>query len=86
MLYIEAMDRTKRQRRPAHRTTVEIDLDAYEGARRALGTTGFRDTVNEALRAVDRRAKLQRAAAAIRAGGLNLVTPEDLQELRTSRT
>jgi Arc/MetJ family transcription regulator len=74
------------QRRPAHRTTVEIDLDAYEGARRALGTTGFRDTVNEALRAVDRRDKLRRAATAIRAGGSNLVRPEDLQELRTSRS
>jgi Arc/MetJ family transcription regulator len=80
------MERSKRQRRPAHRTTVEIDLDAYEGARGALGTTGFRDTVNEALRDVDRRAKLQRAAAAIRAGGLNLVRPEDLQELRASRS
>jgi len=78
--------RETKPHRAAHRTTVEIDLDAYEGARRVLGTTGFRDTVNEALRDVDRRAKLQRAAAAIRAGGLNVVTPEDLAELRAGRS
>ena len=85
--YIATMGtRETKHQRPAHRTTVEIDLDAYEGARRVLGTTGFRDTVNEALRDVDRRARLQRAAAAIRAGGLNVVTPEDLAELRAGRS
>jgi Arc/MetJ family transcription regulator len=71
-----------RRRRPVHRTTIDIDVVALEGARRALGTSGYRDTVNEALRDVDRRARLRQAAAAIRSGGLNLVAPEDLETLR----
>jgi hypothetical protein len=68
-----------------HRTTVDIELDAFEGAREALGTRGYRDTVNGALHAVTRAAALGRGAELIRAGGLNLVTPEDLAELRRVR-
>jgi hypothetical protein len=68
-----------------HRTTVDIELDAYEGAREALGTRGYRDTVNQALRAVERAAQLRRGADMIRAGGLGLVTPEELEELRGRR-
>jgi Arc/MetJ family transcription regulator len=68
-----------------HRTTIDIDVDAFEGARGALGTRGYRDTVNEALRAVERAAKLRRGAEAIRAGGLDIVSPDELGELRRSR-
>ena len=73
----------KHAREGVHRTTVDIDLEAFEAARRVLGTRGYRETVNEALRDVHRRAKLREAAAAIRAGGLNIVAPEDLEQLRT---
>lgn len=65
-----------------HRTTVDIELDVFEGAREALGTRGYRDTINGALRAVTRAAALGRGAELIRAGGLDLATPEDLAEMR----
>jgi hypothetical protein len=65
-----------------HRTTIDIELGAYRAARRALGTKGYRDTINEALHAVGRAAELRRGAELIRAGGLDLVTPEELAELR----
>lgn len=68
-----------------HRTTVDIEVEAYEEARRLLGTRGYRDTVNGALREVARIAALRRAADLIRNGGLNLVTPEDLEVMRRPR-
>lgn len=64
---------------------MDIDIAAYEGARKALGTRGYKQTVNEALRAVGRAAQLRRGADLIRGGGLNLVTPEELEELRRRR-
>jgi len=68
-----------------HRTTVDVDVDAYNEARRALGTRGYRDTINEALREVTRVHALRRGADLIRQGGLNLVTPDELTELRKTR-
>lgn len=68
-----------------HRTTVDIEIKAYRRAREALGTRGYRDTVNEALHAVGRAAELRRGAELIRAGGLDLVTAEELAELRRPR-
>lgn len=68
-----------------HRTTVDIDVDAYNEARRALGTRGYRDTINEALREVTRVAALRRGAELIRTGGLNLVMPDELAKLRKAR-
>ena len=68
-----------------HRTTVDIDVDAYNDARQALGTRGYRDTINEALREVTRVTALRRGADMIRAGGLELVSPDDLAELRKTR-
>jgi hypothetical protein len=44
-----------------HRTTVEIDLDAFHAAERNLGTRGFKETLNRALEDVNRRAALDRA-------------------------
>lgn len=66
-----------------HRTTIDIELPAFRRAREALGTSGYRDTINEALNAVGRAAELHRGAALIRAGGLDLVEPDELAGLRT---
>jgi hypothetical protein len=44
-----------------HRTTVEIDLDAFHAAEANLGTRGFKETLNRALDDVNRRAALDRA-------------------------
>lgn len=68
-----------------HRTTLDIDQRAYRRARDVLGTRGYKDTVNAALEAVDRAARLRRGADSIRAGGLDIVTPEELDELRSDR-
>jgi Arc/MetJ family transcription regulator len=68
-----------------HRTTVDIELDAYEEARRELGTRGYRDTINQALREIGRQAALRRGANAIRQGNLDLVTPEELAQMRRVR-
>lgn len=68
-----------------HRTTVEIETDAYEAAREALGTRGYRDTINQALREVSRSARLRHAADLVRKGGLPLVAPDELDELRRGR-
>lgn len=68
-----------------HRTTVDIDVDAYNRARQALGTRGYRDTINAALREATRVAALRRGADLIRQGGLNLVSPDDLAKLREPR-
>lgn len=68
-----------------HRTTIELDAEALEEARRILGTSTYRQTVNEALRAVGRSDRLRRGAAAIRSGRLGLITPEELAEQRRPR-
>lgn len=65
-----------------HRTTIDIEVDAFEAAKAALGTSGYRATVNEALREVARAAALRRAAAALRVGDDRLVRPEDVAALR----
>ena len=69
-----------------HRTTIEIEVPAFEGARKALGTAGYKETVNEALRVVSRGEQLHRGAALIRAGGLGLITVAELEEQRRPRT
>jgi hypothetical protein len=45
-----------------HKTTVEIDLVELRKAEENLGTHGFKDTINSALAAVNRRAALRRGA------------------------
>jgi hypothetical protein len=74
--YTKAMDRA------THRTTVDIELEAYEDARRELGTRGYRDTINKALREIGRQAALRRGANLIRDRKLDLVTPEELAQMR----
>lgn len=68
-----------------HRTTVDIELEAFESARTALGTSGFKETVNAALRRAARQVALDEAAELVRRGGLNLATPEDVDRLRAPR-
>lgn len=68
-----------------HRTTIEIDVSAFEGAREALGTAGYKETVNRALRVVSRGEQLRRGAAQIRAGTLGLIAPEQLAQQRGPR-
>ncbi len=68
-----------------HRTTIDLDRDALERAQQILGTRTIRDTVDKALREVDRVAALRRAADLILAGDPDFVTPEELAELRRNR-
>jgi hypothetical protein len=68
-----------------HRTTIEIEVPAFEGARKALGTAGYKETVNEALRVVSKGELLHSGAALIRSGSLGLITPDELEEQRRPR-
>lgn len=68
-----------------HRTTVELDMEAVGRAQELLGTTTIRETIDRALNEIVRQRALQRAAELVRGGGLNLVTPDELSKLRTSR-
>ena len=72
-------------RQGMHRTTISVELDALKQAQRVLGTRGYVDTINGALREVARQDALRRAAALVRSGGLDDVAPEDLAELRRPR-
>lgn len=67
------------------RTTVELDLTALEEAKKVLGTRTTRETIDAALREVNRRARLARAAAFIARGELDAITPDELKDLRRSR-
>lgn len=67
------------------RTTLVLDLEELKQAQIVLGTKTARETVNRALHAVNEQAALDRAAALVRQGGLNIIEPEDLVELRRPR-
>ena len=67
------------------KTTVELDMTELETAKGILGTRTTRDTIHTALRAVNRRAALARAAALIEQQALEVVQPEELVALRTAR-
>lgn len=64
---------------------MDLDVDELEAAKQVLGTATTRETINTALREVNRQAALRRAASLVRAGGLNIVQPEDLTDLRRVR-
>lgn len=68
-----------------HRTTIEIEVPAFERARKILGTAGYKETVNEALKVVSRGEQLRRGGALIRSGELGLVQPAELEEQRRPR-
>ena len=67
------------------RTTVDLDVDELERAKETLGTKTTRETLNTALREVNRRDSLARAAELIERGALEVVDPEDLAALRRAR-
>lgn len=76
------MGRATAQDHTIKRTTVDLDLTELEGAKEILGTRTARDTINTALREVNRRARLARAAAIIARGDLDVITPDELKALR----
>ena len=55
-----------------HKTTVEIDLDELARAQAVLHTNGITETVNAALREVNRKAALAAAAELVRAGDFHV--------------
>jgi Arc/MetJ family transcription regulator len=64
------------------RTTVDVDLTELDAAKKTLGTRTTRDTINSALRQVNRHARLARSAALIAAGELDVISPDELETLR----
>lgn len=58
-------------REGARKTTVEIDMGELQRAQQALGTRGIRETIDAALRDVNRRSALREAAEHVRAGHLH---------------
>ena len=57
------------------KTTVEIDVQALAQAQDTLQTHGIKETVNAALREVNRKAALKEAAAYVLSGRMR--TPDD---------
>lgn len=68
-----------------HRTTVEIDLDAFHAAERNLGTRGFKETLNRALADVNRRAALDRAVRYVEQGRESVPPWDALERSRRPR-
>ncbi len=71
-----------------HRTTLDLEVGPFERARAILGTRGYKETVNAALREVERHHRLERGAEMIRDGGLrrlNVPDPGQLARVRRSR-
>lgn len=67
------------------KTTVEMDEDLLEKARRILKTDTIKDTVEKSLRLVVRQRALQELADSF--GTLDLdLTPEKLRQIRHKRT
>ncbi len=64
-----------RSRMSYQKTTVEIDVDELEQAQRTLRTRGIKETVNTALREVNRKAALEAAAAYVLTGEIH--TPDE---------
>ena len=69
-----------------HKTTIEVDLAELREAERNLGTQGFKETVNGALRDVNRRAALKRGADYLREGKLSTPTMAELRRMRANRS
>ena len=54
------------------KTTVEIDTEELRAAQRNLRSRGIKETVNGALREVNRAAALKQAAAYVRSGSVQV--------------
>ena len=76
------MGRAIAQDHTIKRTTVDVDLTELAAAKKTLGTRTTRDTINSALRQVNRHARLARSAALIAAGDLDVISPDELKALR----
>jgi Arc/MetJ family transcription regulator len=76
------MGRAKGQDHTIKRTTVDVDVTELAAAKKTLGTRTTRDTINGALRQVNRHARLARSAALIAAGDLDVISPDELEALR----
>jgi len=57
---------------PYRKTTVEIDTDELSKAAAVLGTRGIKETVNGALKEVNRRAALEETATFVLAGNMHV--------------
>jgi hypothetical protein len=64
------------------RMLVDVDLTELAAAKEALGTRTTYDTINRALREVNRHARLAHSAALIAAGDLDAISPDELTALR----
>jgi Arc/MetJ family transcription regulator len=58
------------------KTTVEIDVEELEKAQETLRTHGIKETVNAALREVNRKAALKEAAAYVLSGRMRIPDEE----------
>jgi Arc/MetJ family transcription regulator len=67
------------------RTIVELDMQRVRRVQKMLGTKTMRETIDKALREVERHEALRRGANIIRKGGVKIVRPEDLPGLRRIR-
>jgi hypothetical protein len=71
--------------RTIKRTSVDLDVGELERAKETLGTRTTRDTINTALRTVNRQAALARAAELIDQGEFEILDPGELTALRHAR-
>lgn len=68
-----------------HKTTVEIDLDELARAQAALRTHGIKETVNAALREVNRKAALDAAADYVISGAMQVPDEQSWARWREPR-
>jgi hypothetical protein len=59
-----------------HKTTVELDVQELRKAQASLRTHGIKETVNAALREVNRRSALKEAAAYVLSGSMRVPDEE----------
>lgn len=68
------------------KTTVEIDVEELEKAQESLQTHGIKETVNAALKEVNRRAALKEAAAYVLSGSMHVPDEETWAGWREPRS
>jgi len=76
--------RTTASARSTSRSSSKVSTPGDSPSRTRSTTPGYRDTINEALCEVARMAALRETATLARTGGLNLVTPDEIVEMRAS--
>ncbi|PKQ27480.1 MAG: DUF2191 domain-containing protein [Candidatus Anoxymicrobium japonicum] len=67
------------------KTTVDIDDRLLEEAKKVTGTNTIKATVNESLRMVARKARLEKLASSLQGTGFIDLTQEELEEMRRNR-